>query len=546
MFVHNKNTVKNVMYIFNDINIGGAARSLVDILSKVKYKINPTVIVHDNIEVEQIFIEQNIHFYKLHFHLDYVKIGNSNEEKRLENVIESYKVARQLLPIIEKENIHLIHINSSVSSFGAIAALMANIPYIWHVRELMEEQFNCEFLNETLKHYLYKKSDSIITISDYVKDEYHKKYRIDTKRIYNGLDIKKYKMNIDKDKKYNSTFLVAAMITPEKRQWDVIQATQMLVKDGYVNIKVIIVGKGEDRYVWALKKYITRNKLEKNIFILPFQSDLSELRKQSSYAITSSQNEALGRVTIEAMLAGNLVIGARSGGTIEIIGESEERGILYELGNVDALAKVMLKVMNYSNSDKYAIINRAQSYAEKTFDSIAYCDNLIKLYDKVIESFIPKKAENFLNEIKIYCEVSKEITNNVRNDDVFLLLKKSNAAFAIAVKWIEIRQKGYSFKQYFKKENIFSVAIYGIAELGRRLYDELERSEIEVKYFIDRSSNGLEGILPFIMLENGKIDVDAIVVTVALDEQKIIDEIIAKGNNRVIGISEMLKSFDKI
>ena len=101
---------------------------------------------------------------------------------------------------------------------------------------------------------------------------------------------------------------------------------ELLVRQGYTDVRLIIVGNGNDGYVWALKKYIKKKNLDNNISILPFRYDLSDLRKEVSYEIICSQNEALGRVTIEAMLAGNIVIGARSGGTTEIIGAHEERG----------------------------------------------------------------------------------------------------------------------------------------------------------------------------------------------------------------------------
>ena len=104
------------------------------------------------------------------------------------------------------------------------------------------------------------------------------------------------------------------------------------------------------------------------LFRSPYCDDLSHLRSQAAYAITSSQNEALGRVTIEAMLAGNFVIGAKSGGTTEIIGTNEERGILYELHNSEALANAMMRAVEYSAEDKNRMIKSAQEYVEKTID----------------------------------------------------------------------------------------------------------------------------------------------------------------------------------
>ena len=66
--------------------------------------------------------------------------------------------------------------------------------------------------------------------------------------------------------------------------------------------------------------------------------------------------EALGRVTLEAMLAVNMVIGTYTGGTLELIGENQERGYLYKQGNYRDLAKVMKELMSFepvTDNEKY-------------------------------------------------------------------------------------------------------------------------------------------------------------------------------------------------
>lgn len=536
---------KNIMYIFNDSAFGGAGQSLLDTLVEIRSEINPVVIIRDNVEVESKFREMGIRYYKIHFSTDYVKIGSANEVQRIHDIRQSYEAALQLLPIIQKENIQLIHINSSVSSFAAIAALMANVPYIWHIRELLQEHFYYEFLNEDLKISLYKKANKLIAISEYVKGRYYEKYGLETVRLYNGLNIKRFKRDISTKNKFENTFIVAAMITPEKGQWDVIRATELLVERGYDNIKVNIAGGGAVGYVWALKKYIKEKKLEKNIHILPFQDDLSHLRSQSAYAITSSQNEALGRVTIEAMLAGNLVIGVRSGGTTEIIGSNEERGFLYELGNSKSLADTMERAINYAREEKEAIVQKAQKYAESTFDSKQYCKELLEIYDEVIASFGLQEYDEFLNTLKEYYYSIKNSTNSEIKDGV-VPYKKSALLFPVVLKWLEIRQKGHSLDEYFKWNNIQTIGIYGMGALGCRLYDELENSIIQVKYLFDRNPNGMDKIFEFSSPDRERLDVDAIVVTVISAEQQIIDEIKNYGHENVIGLSTVLDSFDYI
>ena len=198
--------VKNVLYILNDGSMGGAGYSLLDTLKEIRKYINPVIIMPKGAEARVLFEALNIHCYEVDFTVDYVKIGEVTVERQEADYKQSYEAALQLLPIIEKERVQLIHINSSVSYFGAIAALMAEIPYVYHIRELMEEQFEGEFINPQLKQELYVRADKIIAISDYVKQKYYEKYSVNTERIYNGIDIQKYKLELSADKKFKNQF----------------------------------------------------------------------------------------------------------------------------------------------------------------------------------------------------------------------------------------------------------------------------------------------------------------------------------------------------
>lgn len=536
----------NVMYIFNDSAFEGAGQSLLDILDRIKDSIHPVVIVRDNVDVENVFLEHGISCHKIHFTINYTKKENISEEVKNADIKRSYEAAVQLVYWIKKENINLIHINSSASYFAAIAALMAHVPYIWHIRELLKEHFNCHLINDEIQRSLYEQADKVITISDFAKQCFQDKYGIESVKIYDGLNVKRYKSTI-KENKYKNVFLAAGRITAEKGQWDIIRATEIIVNKGYCDIKVIIAGDGSERYVWALNKYITKKGIQDYIRILPFQWDLSKLREEASYAITSSQNEALGRVTIEAMLSGHIVIGARSGGTTEIIGENEERGFLYELGNISQLANTMLKVMQFPSEKKDIIRRKAQVYAENIFDSNKYCNKLQELYKEVVTNDGLREQADFCREQETLFVREKDKEENQKNEKSFEALAKLSGAFDISMQWIKIRQKNHTLSEFFHKNHIKSIAIYGMAQLGRRLYDELESGDIEVKYLIDQNPKGLENILNFVTMDKDVLlDIDAIVVTVVLEEQQIINNLLEMGYSRIIGLREIMKDFEEI
>lgn len=537
---------KKVLYVFNDDGFGGAGQSLLDMLSGITGMITPVVIIREDAPVEEKFAKAGIRCYRIRFSTDYIKIGAASECQRTRHFAQSYEAALQLLPIIKREGIQVIHINSSVSYFAAIAAIMAGIPYVWHIRELLEEQFGCEFINEELKILLFSKADKLISISDFVQKKYLEKYGLETTRIYNGVDARRFLQELEEGKVLNPLFIVPGAITPEKGQWDIVKAVEILNERGYSDVKVTIIGNGDTSFIWAMKKYIHKKNLEGNIQILPFCNDLSSLRRKASYAITSSQNEALGRVTIEAMLAGNFVIGAASGGTIEIIGENEERGLLYELHNGEALAETMIKAMELPDDVKNRMRETAQAYAENTFDSESYGRTIINLYQEISDAHRPreKSVEVFLTDLKRKYETAKNMdTEEEKQTEVDLRYQKSEKALKLAVKWLEVRQNGHNLAEYLKGKNIHNVAIYGMAALGRRFYDELEREDIQVRYLLDRNPGRMSLVLEFTPLDGERMDVDAVIVTVAGAEEQIIKEIKRRGYPQVIGLSEIISSF---
>lgn len=80
-------------------------------------------------------------------------------------------------------------------------------------------------------------------------------------------------------------------------------------------------------------------------------------------------------------------------------------------------------------------------------------------------------------------------------------------------KWLKYKQEGGGYDTYFKRRGYKSIAIYGLAELGKRLYDELENTDIEVKYFMDRNSVAFYKDLVRREIESGVSDVDVLVIT---------------------------------
>ncbi len=64
---------------------------------------------------------------------------------QIKYILRNKIYARGLAGILKKEHVDLVHINTVYSYFGAYAARKVNIPYVWHIREFLEEDQGNEF-----------------------------------------------------------------------------------------------------------------------------------------------------------------------------------------------------------------------------------------------------------------------------------------------------------------------------------------------------------------------------------------------------------------
>lgn len=527
--------IYNVLYISNESELGGAAQSLIDMLVSIKDKfIKPIVVIPQAGSIEEKLRELQIDYYIVYFSRGYGKIGVATREDEDRNFKDNYMAACQLQDIIKKEQIDLIHINSSVTNVGAFAALLANIPYVWHFREFLEEDFDSEFWDKKLKKNLIDRAACVITISKAVQDSYKKKYNINSVCIYDGIDTEKYKSNLYcmHGKMKIHQFIIVGNMTEGKGQFDAVRAMKILKDNKINNIKLLLVGNASEQFAWLLKKYIVKNELEQYISIMSFQKNLIEIRKQCDYSLTTSKMEALGRVTIEAMLAGHIVIGADTGGTKEIIGTEEERGYLYRQGDCAHLATVMMKVLNDDEKKKEVCRQKAQGYVEKTYALDTYGKRIVSLYESVLQDRKKMYRDTgFLDGLEL----------RYRSIGTLAIEKKiSTKIQEIDSKWLKVKGNRQNIGFFLYKKGFRNVAIYGMGNLGCRLYDEIQDSDIRVLYVVDKKTEYLSEVIHVKCPEEKLVGIDLLIVTVVNGGNEIVTHYKKDGTYQVRTLSKIL------
>lgn len=119
-------------------------------------------------------------------------------------------------------------------------------------------------------------------------------------------------------------------------------------------------------------------------------------------------------------------------------------------------------------------------------------------------------------------------------------LAKFEDYFAIVNKWLKNRNQHISVANYFKNNHYDRIAIYGMGEIGKRLYEELYAEGVEVMAVFDRSAQRLDPSLNVYSLEDPVPDIDVVVITPTFDYATIEAQLKKVVSCKIVSISDVI------
>jgi glycosyltransferase involved in cell wall biosynthesis len=250
----------------------------------------------------------------------------------------------------------LIYANSQKAFVLSALAFPGGRKIVWHLRDIIGASAGFSWLNRRGAIWLANwRADAVIANSKATADAFitaggrPAKVRI----VYNGIDPRPFEAV---DRARAATVLRAALgateellfgifgrVTPWKGQ-DVFLEALARVPCAH-GIIVGLVDEGNRAFEAALRTRAERSDLRGRVHFLGYRKDIPELMCSVNAVVhASTQPEPFGRVIVEAMLAGTIVIATDAGGVPEII-ESGLNGILVPPNDVDALARAMSDII---------------------------------------------------------------------------------------------------------------------------------------------------------------------------------------------------------
>lgn len=182
-------------------------------------------------------------------------------------------------------------------------------------------------------------------------------------------------------------------LNPDKGVHTVIEAIAHLLKiNRAVNPLLIIVGGGNCEYEISLRRMVDHLGISEHVQWIgrvPKDAVPSVLSKQDILVIPSIVEEGFGRVAVEGMAAGLLVIGTATGGSGEILADGVN-GLVFEPGDALALAQHLDRISR--DPDLYARLVDEAVKTSTRFSIDAMTDGLGHYLIQIASSSQDKKG----------------------------------------------------------------------------------------------------------------------------------------------------------
>lgn len=118
-------------------------------------------------------------------------------------------------------------------------------------------------------------------------------------------------------------------------------------------------------------------------------------------------------------------------------------------------------------------------------------------------------------------------------------VSKFKSYYNMLNQWLILKQEGKDLIQYFTDNNYKKIAIYGMGEMGNRLYDELKDSDIKIAYAIDKNIAAYSE-LEILDVDDDFPEVDVIVVSAIFAFEEVDDELSEKISCPIVSLEDVV------
>jgi len=299
------------------------------------------------------------------------------------------KSARDLATLVHKNDIQIVHAHMArdypLAAYAVRRNPRAKLIVTRHVLFTLNRLHRV-----TLAH-----AARVIAVSEAVAQQLRKDNVVPAEKIsvvLNGIDTAKFaraKAEFDREQFLEAwnfprdSLLVGTVgeLSPLKGQEEFIRATAQVLR-GFPGAYFVVCGvdHSEDgRHQKRLEQLIAEAGLKDRVRLVGWLEDLPKLYSALDVFVSASHTESFGLAIAEAMASGAAVVATRTEGARELITEGNT-GLLVSIGDVDALASNILRLLTYAD-ERIRLGQMAQQYAAANFSLERMVDETERIYE---------------------------------------------------------------------------------------------------------------------------------------------------------------------
>ena len=187
------------------------------------------------------------------------------------------------------------------------------------------------------------------------------------------------------------------------------------------------------------------------------------------------------------------------------------------------LATIMRKNMEMGN--EYTFVNAWNEWGEGM-----YLEPDKESEFKYLKMVKQAKEEYILNKYEV---CNNELTHGVCVNNKYRLQS------ILLKKWIQMKIKGFTIKEYLKKNSMTNIAIYGWGDIAKILYEDIFCGEISIDYIIDTNVCG-EGIVSVEKFKLMEKKIDLIIITPILGIKEIYNQLKPMVDCKIFSMMELI------
>lgn len=330
--------IKKILFVSQEGGVNGSTTSLISLIKGIRQNQNVDIDITvatpwmpgKDQPAREAFDTEKIKHVEMLYRINYKSINKRNTLLEYMYDVWNFMAVGLMGCYIKRNKFDVICSNSVSVDVGARAAKLTKTRHVYYVREFMEEDHGLEFRNKRRMKKMLEFSDYIIFISKAIERKYMSQYMLKkTGQFYDDIEVKRYYVSNHDTFMKEKIFIVQVGVFSEgKGTLNSIQMMHMLHKAGIDMFHLEFVGDGDKYIEHRMREKIAKYELQNYITISPYEKDVITKLSNADILLMNSRCEGFGRVTVEGMLAGCLVLGRNNAGTAEIV-RDKINGFMY-------------------------------------------------------------------------------------------------------------------------------------------------------------------------------------------------------------------------